>query len=211
MITGKKYDDSDVGGLNIISSTRSCLSAIAGAIKNGFLEYNRDFVGKLILSNDVVEKRAALIAYTCMLDGPSYDQLEGLLTTALPIIANMLGNSQENDYVRVEAAASLEATAEWIPGVFIQETLFMELLQILTKAIDFHPKISLHIAKLWHFLGEELVKREAKIDLSPLIDSLLLNSFRDDIADISEGYYLLIDHSLLAVMTLLRTISTPEK
>lgn len=206
-----KYEDNEDGSLGIIASTRSCLVAIAGAVKNKFLDYNRDFVGKLILSTNILDKRAALIAYSCMLEGPSYENLEGLLTTALPIIAGFLANDNENPYVRIEAAFALEATAEWVPAVYLQETLFMELLQILTKSIEFPPQISIHIAKLWHFLGEELTKREAKIDLSVLIDTLLINAFRDDIAEIKDGFYLLIDHSLLAVMTLLRTIQSSQK
>jgi hypothetical protein len=47
--------------------------------------------------------------------------------------------------------------------------------------------------------------------LSILIDTLLVNAFREDIADIRGGFYLLIDHSLLAVMTLLRTLQDVKK
>jgi hypothetical protein len=127
------------------------------------LEVSRHRLNKLIeliLSTNVVEKRAALIAYTCMLEGPTYDHLEGLLTAALPMIAGMLANDQENPYVRIEAANALEATAEWVPSAYLQETLFMDLLQVLTKSIEFPPQISIHIAKLWHFLGEEIQRRD---------------------------------------------------
>ena len=52
--------------------------------------------------------------------------------------------------------------------------------------------------ELVHLCNKESYLLE--MDLTPAIDVLLKNAFRNDL---DEGYYLLIDHSLLAVMTLL--------
>jgi hypothetical protein len=43
-----KYEDNeDGGGLNIVASTKSCLTSIAEAIKDKFLDYAEPFVGSM--------------------------------------------------------------------------------------------------------------------------------------------------------------------
>jgi hypothetical protein len=39
---------------------------------------------------------------------------------------------------------------------------------------------------------------------------LILNAFREDIADASDGYFILIDQTLLAVTTLIKTVVKDE-
>lgn len=39
-----------------------------------------------------------------------------------------------------------------------------------------------------------------------MIDALIINAFRDDIADAADGFYILIDHTLLAVTTLIKGV-----
>jgi len=211
LLDGSKYDDSDEGGeLNIISSTRSCLISIAETMKDAFLEYAIKFVGTYLLSQNPLELRAGLITYSCMLDGPSPQSLGNLVTQALPTISNILINSN-NLILQEEASTALERTAEIIPQAYFQEPLFSNISTGLTEAINTHPRISLHITKLWHNLGEDIVKKinqnkEFPLDFSVVIDQLINNAFRD----LDKEYYILIDHSLLAVMTLLLCTSKEE-
>jgi importin subunit beta-1 len=211
LLDASKYDDSDEGGeLNIISSTRSCLISIAETMKDGFLEYAIKFVGTYLLSQNLLELRAGLITYSCMLDGPSPKSLAQLVTQALPTITEILVKSN-NLILQEEASVALERTAEIIPQAYFQEPLFSNINEGLTAAIQAHPRISLHITKLWHNLGEDIVKKinqnkEFPLDFSIVIDQLINNAFRD----LDKEYYILIDHSLLAVMTLLLCTSKEE-
>lgn len=113
------------------------------------------------MSNSNLEKKAALIAFACMLDGPSLQPLAELATEALPAIGDILANENEPHLIRLEASNALLATAENLPLVYLQETLFINILPILTKAVYAHPLISINISKLWQYLGEEFGKREA--------------------------------------------------
>jgi len=211
LLDGSKYDDNDEGGeLNIISSTRSCLISIAETMKDAFLEYAIKFVGTYLLSQNPLELRAGLITYSCMLDGPSPQSLGNLVTQALPTISNILV-SVNNLILQEEASIALERTAEIIPQAFFQDPLFGNISEGLTAAINTHPRVSLHITKMWHNLGEDIVKKinqnkEFPLDFSVVIDQLINNAFRD----LDKEYYILIDHSLLAVMTLLLCTSKDE-
>lgn len=99
-----------------------------------------------------------------MLEGPSHENLSEMISIALPVIAKLL-NYDNDILVREAASIALEATAEFTPNFYFQESLFMEIVPLLTKGIDSPPSVSLHVAKLWHFIGEEVVKRNAGKDL----------------------------------------------
>mmetsp|Transcript_41693 Transcript_41693/g.37108 ORF Transcript_41693/g.37108 Transcript_41693/m.37108 type:complete len:152 (-) Transcript_41693:1010-1465(-) len=85
--------------------------------------------------------------------------------------------------------------------MYFQDPLFYNILPELIKGIGSSPEISLHVTKLWHYIGEELAKKDNKeLDLSEPINNLIKNAFRKDLED---GFNMLIDNSLLAAMTLL--------
>jgi Karyopherin (importin) beta len=92
-----------------------------------------------------------------MLEGPNHNDLFPLVTQALPTIVSLL-IEDGNIYVKQEASVALEATAEVIPKVYFQEPLFYNLLPNLIKSVEAPPRVSLHISKLWHFIGEEISK-----------------------------------------------------
>jgi len=210
LLDSSKYNDNDDGDLNVANSTKNCLMSIAEAIKDKFLDFAIKFVGTYLISNNRLELRAGLITYTCMLDGPSFKSLAPLVTQAIPTITTILVKS-DNRILQEEASIALERTAEIIPDAYFQEPLFSEVVPSLTNAIRTHPRISMHITKLWHHLGEEIMKKQNKkqiinFDFTEIINKLLENAF----SETDKEYFIIIDYSLLAVMTLLLCTSKEE-
>jgi importin subunit beta-1 len=210
LLDASKYNDSDDGDLSVANSTKNCLMSIAEAIKDRFLEFAVKFVGVYLIRENYVELRAGLITYTCMLDGPSHKELGPLVTQAIPTITKILMNYNKA-IIKVEAATALERTAELLPDAFFQDPLFSQVVPDLTVAIRSHPRISMHVTKLWHHLGEEIMKKQNKkqqinFDFTEIINKLLENAF----GDTEREYFIIIDYSLLAVMTLLLCTGNDE-
>ncbi len=93
-----------------------------------------------LLSQDIGELRGGLMAYICMLDGPSHDQLFPLVTQALPTINNLLMHSG-NRVLQEISATALEKTAELIPAVFFQESIFTDAVREYAQALASDPRV----------------------------------------------------------------------
>lgn len=93
-----------------------------------------------LLKETPLELRAGLITYSCMLDGPSIQNLGPWVIQALPTITNLLLNNP-NGHVKEEAAIALERTAEIIPQVYFHENTLSTVIVGLTTSIGGHPRV----------------------------------------------------------------------
>lgn len=134
-----------------------------------------------------------------MVEGPSKEKIVGLINSAIVALAGKIADSKVK--VAEATAICLAKIAEIHPECYFSNQTALQILPILSQGLEAVPKVSSHIAKAWSSLGEALRKIENHgLTLDSVIEALLKNAFR---TDITSQDYSLIDHSLMAVMSLI--------
>ena len=87
-----------------------------------------------------IHKRAGLICFSCMLEGPTKEKISQLVSHALPIISSMV--SDQNTIIQEAAATTLARAAETLPECFLQSQSILQILPNLTQAIMSIPKVN---------------------------------------------------------------------
>jgi importin subunit beta-1 len=188
--------DEDEGSL--LSYTSRCLSSICEAVGDNYLASATDFAGIYLQSANPVEKRAGLVCFASMLEGPSKEKLVPLVSHVLGTITNMLG--EPNIIVQEAAASTLAKTAEVLAECFLQTQNIVQILPSLTNALNSKPKVSFHLVKVWLYIGEFLKNMKHSLQFNEVIEGLMKNGFR---TDIDETDLMLIEYSFIAIMSLL--------
>jgi importin subunit beta-1 len=198
LLDAPKYEDNDdEGEFNTIAATANCLTSICEVIGDLFLQFGTEFVGVHILSETDFTRRAALIAFACMLDGPSKDKLMPLIEVALERLCNYVFSP--NLLLQIAASVVLQKIAELHPEGIILSNKAAVVLDVLTQKIASKPRVSVNVLKAWGSLGDEIRKYpNFNYKLEPIMEQVIINGFRNDIdsSDLS-----LIDQSFATLMT----------
>ena len=95
----------------------------------------------MIVSQEKLQQKAGLIAFSCILEGPSKKDLYPLIESALPNIVAFL---QNNSYsVKMEAAKTLSKIAEFHAETILQSIKFEEMLKIFLISLSQKIKVFL--------------------------------------------------------------------
>ena len=97
----RQEEDADEDEWNISMSASYCLGALAQAVQDPIVTAVMPFIESNIRSEDWHFREAAVMAFSCILDGPDPSMLNSLVNSALPILIHMMtdANLQVKDTV----------------------------------------------------------------------------------------------------------------
>lgn len=89
----RQEEDADEDEWNISMSASYCLGALSQAVQDPIVAAVMPFIESNIRSEDWHFREAAVMAFSCILDGPDPSLLNNLVNSALPILIHMMADS----------------------------------------------------------------------------------------------------------------------
>ena len=89
----RQEEDADEDEWNISMSASYCLGALAQAVQDPIVAAVMPFIESNIRNEDWHLREAAVMAFSCILDGPDPSMLNTLVNSALPILIHMMADS----------------------------------------------------------------------------------------------------------------------
>jgi importin subunit beta-1 len=82
----KQEEDISDDSWNVATAAASCLESLAGAIEDQIVDLVIPFISGNISSPEWRLKEASIMAFSCIMDGPSEEKLTPIVASALPVI-----------------------------------------------------------------------------------------------------------------------------
>jgi importin subunit beta-1 len=89
----RQEEDADEDEWNISMSASYCLGALSQAVQDPIVAAVMPFIESNIRSDDWHFREAAVMAFSCILDGPDPSLLNSLVNSAMPILIHMMTDS----------------------------------------------------------------------------------------------------------------------
>lgn len=168
----KQQEDVDDDTVDAAKHAGLCISLISQTTRDSVVAPVVPFIHENIVSQDWRFKEAAILAFGCILEGPSVEVLKSMVEKAFPLL---LGNM--NDQVPL-----VKDTTAWCIGQickFVPETISPEILhrlmETMVRALDDVPKIACNVAWAIHNLADvmEVSDESETTPLSPYLEGLL--------------------------------------
>jgi len=199
--------EKDDGELSIGIASFRTLCSVSEAIGPLYLEYALAFVTKYLNDDNWVNRRAAVLVFNSMVEGSPKDKIVPLITNAIGFLVARVADTKVK--VAEMAGIALGKIAEIHPECFLDASIAVKILPLLSQGLKAQPRVSSHIAKAWSHLGEALARHPEghSLTLDDFILANLENAFR---TDLNPSDYSLIDNSLLGVMSLLHCCNNKQ-
>lgn len=123
----RQEEDADEDEWNISMSSSYCLGALAQAVQDSIVAAVMPFIESNIRNEDWHFREAAVMAFSCILDGPDPSLLNNLVNSALPILIHMMtdSNLQVKDTVAWTLGKVCDVLVQTIqPDVHLQPLVF---------------------------------------------------------------------------------------
>lgn len=82
----KQEEDISDDSWNVATAAASCMESLAGAIEDQIVDLTIPFISANISSPNWRLKEASIMAFSCIMDGPSGEKLTPIVASALPVI-----------------------------------------------------------------------------------------------------------------------------
>jgi hypothetical protein len=83
-----------------------------------------------------------MIAFACLLDGPSKNHVESMIQLALENVVNLL--QDKNDRVKIASATTLNRISELYPMSILNHPNFGKICPLLANSINSKPKVIIY-------------------------------------------------------------------
>lgn len=181
----KQQEDADADDdWNISMAGATCLEAMALTIKDSIVQTVLPFVQQNITSTQWRQKEAAIMAFCCILDGPSPKDLRPIVHQALPVLITCLKDA--NQMVRETAAYTIAKICEQHKDSITGDMLTPMVEGLCIALQDSSPKTCAQVCYALHnFAGACAEEADKPTNvLSPfmpvLLDKLLTATVRAD-------------------------------
>eukprot|EP00331_Platyophrya_macrostoma_P035687 CAMPEP_0176440746 /NCGR_PEP_ID=MMETSP0127-20121128/20763_1 /TAXON_ID=938130 /ORGANISM="Platyophrya macrostoma, Strain WH" /LENGTH=849 /DNA_ID=CAMNT_0017825347 /DNA_START=37 /DNA_END=2586 /DNA_ORIENTATION=- len=206
LLKSSNFENDDEGELSIGYASFRTLCSVSEAIGDKYTEYASTFVANYLTDTNWINRRAAVLVFNSMIEGPSKAKIVPMLASAVGTLAKRIVD--EKIIVAEFAATALAKIAEVHPECMLMKQTVTVILPMLQEGLNTPPRVSSHIAKAWSCLGDALKKiPNHGLVLDEIIDALTSNAFR---SDISEKDYSAIENSLLGAMSLIHACQNPK-
>lgn len=155
----------------------SCLQKMAVLLGDTIVDMTMGFVAQCVSSPEWRLREAAIMAFACILDGPSDAKIAPIVVSGLPALVGSLAD--KTPLVRDTTAWALSRIFEFHSTVVSREALHAVVSGLLTTLDDRNPKIAEQSALAFLRLGEaceEVSENETNI-LSDYFDTVLTKLF----------------------------------
>lgn len=160
---GEDDDDEAEGGLNIQHTSYRCLCSIVELLGDSCIEPIANYVSSkithfffiiiiktidLIQSDNLSHKKASLLAFSSLMDGPSKEKVHALITSALIPVLELLFHKDFK--VKKTSAFTICKIAEFHSISILQHASFNEILPKLMEALNDRPAVKIFVIFLNH-------------------------------------------------------------
>lgn len=135
----KQDEDADEDEWNVAMAAGTCLGLLATAVGDQIVQAVVPFIEANIRGQDWHQREAAVMAFGSILDGPTGESILPLVTQALPILIQMLGD--QNTHVKDTTAWTLGRICELVSEAIQPDVHLHELVTALVASLSDAPRI----------------------------------------------------------------------
>jgi importin subunit beta-1 len=150
----RQDEDADEDEWNVSMAAGTCISLLAQAVGDNIVAAAIPFIEANVKSSDWRMREAAVMTFGSILDGPDPDVLRPLVTQALPILIDMLGD--QHVMVKDTTAWTIGRICELVVSVIQPEVHLHHLITSLVRALDDQPRIVSNACWALNQLSENL-------------------------------------------------------
>jgi importin subunit beta-1 len=138
LMTRQEDDDEDEWNINMAASY--CLGVLAQAVQDTIVPAVIPFIEAHIRSTDWHHREAAVMAFSCILDGPDPTVLNPLVNQALPILIDMMNDSEL--HVKDTVAWTLGKVCDVLVSTIHPDIHLFNLVTALVHGLQDSPRIA---------------------------------------------------------------------
>ena len=138
LMTRQEEDDEDEWNINMAASY--CLGVLAQAVQDTIVPAVIPFIEAHIRSTDWHHREAAVMAFSCILDGPDPTVLTPLVNQALPILIDMMNDSEL--HVKDAVAWTLGKVCDVLVSTIHPDVHLYPLVTALVNGLQDSPRIA---------------------------------------------------------------------
>jgi importin subunit beta-1 len=135
----RQEEDAEDDEWNISMAAGTCLTLLSQAVGDNIVSFVVPFIESNIKSPDWHHREAAVMTFGSILDGPDPQILAPLVTQALPLLIDMMQDS--NTHVKDTTAWTLGRICDILVTTIKPETHLHHLIQALVAGLDDSPRI----------------------------------------------------------------------
>lgn len=139
MLLTKQEEDADEDEWNVSMAAGTCLSLLAGAVQDSIVGPVIPFIEGNIKSEDWHHREAAVMAFGSILEGPDPDVLTPLVNQALPLLINMMADT--NVQVKDTTAWTLGRICDTLINTIKPDVHLHPLVEALVTGLRDTPRI----------------------------------------------------------------------
>ena len=139
MLLAKQDEDADDDEWNVSMSAGPCLTLLASAVQDAIVPAVIPFIEAHIKTQDWHQREAAVMTFGSILDGPDPTVLTPLVSQALPLLIDMMSDS--NLHVKDTTAWTLGRICDLLVGTIKPETHLHPLVSVLVNGLSDNPRI----------------------------------------------------------------------
>lgn len=162
-----------------------CLTLMANTCRDQIVQHVLPFVQSNIANPDWRFREAATLAFGCILDGPSPDDLKPLVVQALPRIVSQL--KDESDVVKDTSAWTIGRICQFLPESIDPQNAMPALMTALYASLSDVPRVAANVCWAIHNLAENTEVSGKTSLMSPyfqvLVQALLQTTTRSDASE----------------------------
>ena len=180
----QQEEDQEDGTWNMAMAGATCLCLVAQAVRDDCVDLAMAFIKVNIVSTDWRLKEASIMAFGCILEGPSTLRLNPIIHSALPLLMECMNDA--NMLVRDTTAWAIGRICDYHASCITQE-MIPPLMQLLATGLSQEPRVAHNIAFAIHNLvkafdnpAEDGYAKPLSPYFSVLFDKLLETTTRSD-------------------------------
>ncbi|KAJ3338334.1 karyopherin beta [Gonapodya sp. JEL0774] len=170
----KKEEEDDEDEWNLPMASATCLSLLANCVRDVIVQPVIPFVEQNITSQDWRYREAAVMAFGSILEGPQSKNLAPLVQQALPLLLNMMRDTQVS--VKDTAAWTLGRISDVLADTLKEDAVLRNVLQAVVHGLVDSPRVASNCCWCIINLSDQLAPDEPEPQsyvMSPYFDGLI--------------------------------------
>lgn len=139
LLLTKQQEDADEDEWNVSMAAGTCLSLLAGAVQDSIVPAVIPFIEAHIKAEDWHQREAAVMTFGSILEGPDPAVLTPLVNQALPLLIDMMGDS--NAHVKDTTAWTLGRICDLLISTIKPDVHLHPLISALVRGLEDSPRI----------------------------------------------------------------------
>lgn len=135
-----KQDADGDDSWNIAMAGATCLQGLAQVLEDGIVDLVIPFISSSINNNEWRLKEASIMAFGCIMEGPSQEKLTPIVASAVPMLINCMSN--ENPLVRDTAVWTVGRLCEYHSQAISQDVLPVLVTALVASLEDRSSKVA---------------------------------------------------------------------